>query len=234
MRKRRHRTEPCSTRNSPHNQPHTALRCSTHLSQWIFDRFGSWISYKFHSPTPQQHVDQVRPHMHIAAAQGGSRQLLFSRLNCDALLSTWAINSWAYVAFTWAHMLKQIVCVSLLHHPFIQTLQTVHLIFLPLQGELLSSVGAATESIKAYCILVQLLPLVGGKLRHRRTHFPPRSYSKSTAEQKQKSVLLISSPGLDHNYKWEMKFGSHSRGWGSSGPRIYSWLLLPASTCDFE
>lgn len=41
--------------------------------------------------------------------------------------------------------------------------------FLPLQGEPLSSVSAATEPIKAYC--VQLLPSVGGKLRHRRTHF---------------------------------------------------------------
>lgn len=78
------------------------------------------------------------------------------QLNCDPWLSTWAIHSWAYVACTWAHLLKQRVSVSLLQPPFIQTLQTVHLVFLPLQGEPLSSVGAATESIKAYCVIVAI------------------------------------------------------------------------------
>lgn len=173
--KLRHWTKPCSARNSPYtifDQPHRASRCSTHLFQWIFDKFGSWFSYKFHSPTPtypqvlQQHLDQVRSHTHSSSSRRVKTAAVL-QLNGDPLLSMWAIHSWAYVACTWAHVLKQIASVSLLQCPFIQTLQTVHLVFLPLQGESLSSVGAATESIKAYC--VQLLPLVGGKLRHRRT-----------------------------------------------------------------
>lgn len=106
-------------------QPHIASRCSIYLCQWIFEKFGSWISYKLHSPTPT--FLQVRPQTHSSSSRRVKTAALL-QLNCDPSLSTWAIRSRADVACTWTHMLKQIVSVSLLQRPFIQTLQTVHLV----------------------------------------------------------------------------------------------------------
>lgn len=162
MRKIRHKAEPCSARNSPytvfvHYNQALASKRSTHLAQWTTDRFGSLISYNFPLSLPvfQQQPGQVGQYVHTAAAQGGSRQLLFPRLNCYPLLSMWAIDSSirGYYLGPYVYLTS-----ATSFHP--DTLQMVHLVFFPLQGEPLISVGAATKSIKAYCVLVQLSPLV--------------------------------------------------------------------------
>ena len=169
MRKIRHKAEPCSARNSPHtvfvHYNHKLVsRCITHLTWWIIDRSGSWISYKS-PPKPPSAPAAPGPGETTCAHSSSTRRVKVTVVLKTELLSlTIHVNNQLSSIcgyYLGPYVKTNNICLTSAtsFHP--DTLQIVHLVFFPLQGEPLTSVGAGTKSIKAYCILVQLSPLVG-------------------------------------------------------------------------
>lgn len=168
-RKIKHKADPRSGRNSPHtvfaHYSHAlASRCSTYLAQWIIDRFGPWISYKY-PPKPPSAPAAPRPSKTTCAHSSSTRRveaafvLKTELLSLAIYASNWLLSICGYYLGPYVKTNNICLTSATSFHP--DALQMVHLVIFPLWGEPLVSVGAGTKSIKAYCILEQLSPLAG-------------------------------------------------------------------------